>query len=112
MKSLNLEECFFSALSLRNIQEDDPPDPQIVRLDNMLIAEGVAGPEKAGTAAANAMAATGVSASSRGSPGSDFGSPIEHSEYRNKLAQIRNIYQSELQKYDAVSRFLSDRLSC
>lgn len=76
----------------------------------MLIAEGVAGPEKAGTAAANAMAATGVSASSRGSPGSDFGSPIEHSEYRNKLAQIRGIYQSELQKYEAVSGVFRARI--
>lgn len=33
-------------LSLRNTQEEEPPDPQILRLDNMLIAEGVAGPEK------------------------------------------------------------------
>lgn len=63
---------------------------------------GVAGPEKAGSAAANAMVAAGVSASSRASPGSDFGSPIEHSEYRNKLAQIRQIYQTELEKYEQV----------
>ena len=27
---------------------EDPPDPQLMRLDNMLIAEGVAGPEKGG----------------------------------------------------------------
>ncbi|XP_055340146.1 homeobox protein extradenticle-like [Paramacrobiotus metropolitanus] len=91
-----------TALSLRNIQEDEPPDPQLVRLDNMLIAEGVAGPDKAGSQAANAMATAGVTASSRGSPGSEFGSPIEHSEYRTKLAQIRGIYQSELQKYEAA----------
>ena len=67
------------------------------------MAEGVAGPEKAGSAAANAMATAGVNASSRASPGSDFGSPIEHSEYRAKLAQIRGIYQSELEKYEQVS---------
>ena len=30
--------------SLRNVTDDDPPDPQLMRLDNMLIAEGVAGP--------------------------------------------------------------------
>ena len=28
--------------------QEDPPDPQVMRLDNMLIAEGVAGPEKGG----------------------------------------------------------------
>jgi hypothetical protein len=28
--------------------QEDPPDPQLMRLDNMLIAEGVAGPEKGG----------------------------------------------------------------
>lgn len=35
-----------TALSLRNTQEDEPTDPQLMRLDNMLLAEGVAGPEK------------------------------------------------------------------
>ncbi|KAG5854217.1 hypothetical protein ANANG_G00035430 [Anguilla anguilla] len=49
-----------------------PPDPQIMRLDNMLLAEGV----------------------------------IEHSDYRAKLAQIRQIYHSELEKYEqACSEF-------
>lgn len=47
-----------AVLSLRNTQEEEPPDPQILRLDNMLIAEGVAGPEKAaGAGAAGAAAA-------------------------------------------------------
>lgn len=48
-------------LSLRNTQEEEPPDPQLMRLDNMLIAEGVAGPEKGGGAgaAASASAAAG-----------------------------------------------------
>jgi hypothetical protein len=32
-----------TVLSLRNVQDDDPPDPQLMRLDNMLIAEGVSG---------------------------------------------------------------------
>ncbi len=41
-----------AVLSLRNTQEEEPPDPQILRLDNMLIAEGVAGPEKGGGAGA------------------------------------------------------------
>lgn len=41
-----------TVLSLRNTQEEEPPDPQLMRLDNMLIAEGVAGPEKGGGAGA------------------------------------------------------------
>ena len=32
-----------TVLSLRNVHEDEPPDPQLMRLDNMLIAEGVSG---------------------------------------------------------------------
>ncbi|WAR30483.1 EXD-like protein [Mya arenaria] len=82
-----------TVLSIRNSQEDEPPDPQLMRLDNMLIAEGVAGPEKGGgsSAAANATAAA-----SGGQPDS----AIEHSDYRAKLAQIRQIYHTELEKYE------------
>ena len=90
--------CFcISVLSIRNTQEDEPPDPQLMRLDNMLIAEGVAGPEKGGgsSAAANATAAA-----SGGQPDS----AIEHSDYRAKLAQIRQIYHTELEKYEQVIR--------
>lgn len=77
------------------MQEEDPPDPQIMRLDNMLLAEGVSGPEKGGGSAAAAAAA----AAAGGSP--NDGS-IEHSDYRAKLAQIRQIYHSELEKYEQV----------
>merc|ERR1719297_126454 len=61
-----------------------------MRLDNMLIAEGVAGPEKGGgaNAAVNASAAIANEAT------------IEHSDYRAKLSQIRTIYHQELEKYD------------
>merc|ERR550534_2642238 len=63
-----------------------------MRLDNMLLAEGVSGPEKgAASAAAAAVAAAG------GSPNEGA---IEHSDYRAKLAQIRQIYHSELEKYE------------
>lgn len=56
-----LTQLFSTVLSLRNTQEEEPPDPQLMRLDNMLIAEGVAGPEKGGGAgaAASASAAAG-----------------------------------------------------
>jgi len=57
-----------AVLSLRNTQEEEPPDPQILRLDNMLIAEGVAGPEKGGGAgAAGAAAAASQDSSYTGS---------------------------------------------
>merc|ERR1719347_496168 len=79
-----------TVLSLRNVSDEDPPDPQLMRLDNMLIAEGVAGPEKGGgaNAAVNASAAIASEAT------------IEHSDYRAKLGQIRTIYHQELEKYD------------
>ena len=37
-----------TGLSFRGVQEDESADPQLMRLDNMLVAEGVAGPEKGG----------------------------------------------------------------
>lgn len=85
-----------AVLSLRNTQEEEPPDPQLMRLDNMLIAEGVAGPEKGGGASA---AATAGAAAAAGQPDN----AIEHSDYRAKLAQIRQIYHQELEKYEQVS---------
>ena len=75
-----------TVLSLRNVQDDNPPDPQLMRLDNMLVAEGIMGPEKGG-----------------GAPPQNLGqdsTAIEHSDYKNKLAQIRTIYQQEVEKYD------------
>ena len=57
-------------LSFRPPVEEEPQDPQLIRLDNMLVAEGVAGPEKS----------PAVSPDSNGS---------DHSDYRNKLAQVR-----------------------
>ncbi|KAG7223722.1 hypothetical protein INR49_015352 [Caranx melampygus] len=86
-----------TALSIRSIREEVPPDPQIMRLDNMLMAEGVAGPERGGASVAAAVAAAG------GPP--DDGN-FEHADYREKLAQIRQIYHTELEKYEqACSEF-------
>ncbi|XP_041032916.1 pre-B-cell leukemia transcription factor 4 isoform X2 [Cetorhinus maximus] len=88
-----------TVLSIRGVQEEEPPDPQLMRLDNMLLAEGVSGPEKGGGSAAAAAAA----AASGGSPNDNS---IEHSDYRAKLTQIRQIYHSELEKYEqACSEF-------
>ena len=71
-----------------------------MRLDNMLIAEGVAGPEKSG----NSAAATAAAAAAAGQSGGE--NAIEHSDYRAKLAQIRTIYHQELEKYEQVCLLL------
>ncbi|KAI7797662.1 putative pre-B-cell leukemia transcription factor 3-like, partial [Triplophysa rosa] len=78
--------------NIRGAQEEDPPDPQLMRLDNMLLAEGVSGPEKGGGSAAAAAAAAAA--------GSPTDNSIEHSDYRAKLSQIRQIYHTELEKYE------------
>lgn len=65
-----------------------------MRLDNMLLAEGVSGPEKGGGSAAAAAAAAASGGASDNS--------IEHSDYRSKLTQIRQIYHTELEKYEQV----------
>lgn len=67
-----------------------------MRLDNMLLAEGVAGPEKGGGSAAAAAAAA--------ASGGAGDNSIEHSDYRAKLTQIRQIYHTELEKYEQVRR--------
>ena len=71
-----------------------------MRLDNMLTAEGVAGPEKGG---GSSVANTASQAASGGSSDNS----IEHSDYRAKLAQIRQIYHTELEKYEQVCYFIS-----
>ncbi len=62
-------------LNMRNQNEDDAPDPQIVRLDNMLAAEGVSGDGKSPTGTSSpAAVASGVA----GQPDNT----IEHSDYK------------------------------
>ena len=66
----------------------------------MLIAEGVAGPEKSRdprvTDALNQAAISGTPG------GTSPENAIEHSDYRAKLSQIRQIYHAELEKYEQV----------
>ncbi|XP_012980779.1 pre-B-cell leukemia transcription factor 4 isoform X2 [Mesocricetus auratus] len=45
-----------TAMSIRQHQEEDPPDAQLLRLDSMLLAEGVSRPEKRGRGAAGTAA--------------------------------------------------------
>ncbi|ERE91173.1 pre-B-cell leukemia transcription factor 4 [Cricetulus griseus] len=85
-----------TAMSIQQHQEEDPPDAQLLRLDNMLLAEGVSRPEKRGRGAA-----AGTTATPGGCPND---TSIAHSDYRAKLSQIRQIYHSELEKYEQACR--------
>uniref|UniRef100_A0AC35U0L6 Homeobox domain-containing protein n=1 Tax=Rhabditophanes sp. KR3021 TaxID=114890 RepID=A0AC35U0L6_9BILA len=76
-----------TVLSIKTATDDTPEDPQLMRLDNMLVAEGVAGPDKN-----NPLGAEGIGG--------------DQADYRQKLGQIRLVYSQELQKYEeACSEF-------
>ncbi len=83
----------FSAINIRNFPEDEPPDAQLMRLDNMLLAEGIAGPERLGGSSSSSAASANAAASINDE------SALEHGDYRAKLTQIRQLYHSELEKY-------------
>ncbi|KAI6214910.1 Homeobox domain-containing protein [Aphelenchoides besseyi] len=81
--ALYAELCYIkqkTALSVRNSNDDTPEDPQLMRLDNMLTAEGVAGPARP--------------------PAHSENSAGDQADYQQKLAQIRETYKKELQKYE------------
>jgi hypothetical protein len=59
-------------------------DPQLIRLDNMLVAEGVAGPDRVNTPDAGG----------------------DQADYKQKLLQIRQTYNDEMGKYQEVRVFL------
>uniref|UniRef100_A0A7E4W636 Homeobox domain-containing protein n=1 Tax=Panagrellus redivivus TaxID=6233 RepID=A0A7E4W636_PANRE len=76
-----------TVLSVGPTHEETPEDPQLMRLDNMLIAEGVSGPEKGNAVVADASGG-------------------DQADYRQKLTQIRQTYHTEMQKYeDACEQF-------
>ncbi|CAL2037292.1 hypothetical protein CAEBREN_02733 [Caenorhabditis brenneri] len=70
-----------TVLSVRNPVDETPEDPQLMRLDNMLVAEGVAGPDKGGSLGSDASGG-------------------DQADYRQKLHQIRVVYNDELRKYE------------
>ncbi|KAJ8665358.1 hypothetical protein QAD02_007020 [Eretmocerus hayati] len=79
-----------SGLSLRHLHdEDSQPNPQLMRLDNMLVAEGVTEPGKSAAAA---------STTSRAS--SQMDSAIEHHDYRAKLGIISQWYHRQMEDYE------------
>lgn len=67
-------------------EELNAPDPQLLRLDKMLIAEGVTGTNDIGDF-----------------DGAGDSGQIEHADYRVKLTQIRQLYHTELEKYKNAS---------
>ena len=68
-------------MNYRNLEMEDPPDPQLMRLDNMLVAEGV----------------VGMGEGNRGMTTDT--TTITHPDYKTKLGQIRTIYNEEMEKY-------------
>jgi hypothetical protein len=114
---------------MRQSMDEDPQDPQIARLDNMLMAEGVSGPERSTLTTTGGNSNAAITNDSNNLPQSPSGSQsggggngntsaaaasaaaadsmaLEHSDYRQKLAQIREVYHSELDKYErACSEF-------
>ncbi|KAF8359677.1 ceh-20, partial [Pristionchus pacificus] len=70
-----------TALSIRAGPEEQPEDPQLMRLDNMLLAEGVSGPERGLNVSADVSGA-------------------DQTDYKSKLTQIRQVYGTELNKYE------------
>ncbi|XP_004760907.2 pre-B-cell leukemia transcription factor 4 isoform X3 [Mustela putorius furo] len=87
-----------TVLSIHGVQEEGPPSAQLMRLDNMLLAEGVSRLERRGR---GGSAAAASAATPGGCPNDNS---LEHSDYRAKLSQIRQIYHSELEKYEQACR--------
>ena len=81
-----------------------------MRLDNMLVAEGVAGPDKGGLGGLSVASAATLAASST-TPDSPENA-IEHSDYQAKLAQIRQIYHAEFDKYEQVRGIALSFVNC
>ncbi|OQV17143.1 Homeobox protein extradenticle [Hypsibius exemplaris] len=79
-----------TGLSIQNGSEEEVQDPQTARLDNMLMAEGLTGPDRPGM----------VGVTSPGGSDLAAGSPTDHAEYYTKLAGVREFYQSECRQYN------------
>ncbi|XP_061588107.1 pre-B-cell leukemia transcription factor 1-like [Cololabis saira] len=91
-----------TGLRTQSAHQEDPPDPQIRRLDNMLLAEGVAGPGEGG------VSQTGVDAAAAGWLPHDRSAELD--DYREKLAQIRQIYHTELEKCELACNELTSHV--
>jgi len=68
-----------TVLSMRNMQDPNPPNPDLMRLDNMLVAEKIV----EGNVPHNQI---------------QDQTTIENTEYKNKLQQIQRVYKQEIEK--------------
>ncbi len=89
-----------TALNMRQSMDEDPQDPQIARLDNMLLAEGVSGPERGGINQSGGDSLPLSPSNAANSSSTADSMALEHSDYRQKLSQIREVYHNELEKYE------------
>ncbi|OAF69458.1 Homeobox protein PBX4 [Intoshia linei] len=87
-----------TGLNSRGLIENDSPDPQLIRLDNMLVAEGVSGPDSVNSASGYGKNALDEPMNQSNAVSST--NMLEHTDYRSKLTQIRQIYHTELAKYE------------
>jgi hypothetical protein len=74
----------------------------------MLMAEGVSGPERSNLSSADNLPHSPNSSQQQSSSSAAAADSmaLEHSDYRQKLSQIREVYHSELEKYErACSEF-------
>nr|XP_058919384.1 pre-B-cell leukemia transcription factor 4 [Kogia breviceps] len=93
-----------TGLNICGILEEGPPDAQLLKLDDMLLAEGVCRPEKQRRGAQ-------VAADTATPGGCPNDNGLEHSGYRAKRSQIRQIYHSELEKYEQACREFSTHVA-
>ena len=68
-----------TVLSMRNMQDPNPPNPDLMRLDNMLVAEKIV----EGNVPHNQI---------------QDQTTIENTDYKNKLQQIQRVYKQEIEK--------------
>ncbi len=104
-----------TVLSIRGAQEEEPPDAQLMRLDNMLLAEGVSGPEKGGgSAAAAAAAAAAGGAGSDNSPNTQITGPSWPRSVRSTIQNWRSMSRWENSVWSPEKTLRSDlcKLKC
>jgi hypothetical protein len=85
-------------ISVKNQLDDEPSDPQIVRLDNMLSAEGVSTSDNANIDYFNNS--NNINNSNIENLAQITTNAAEQADYKNKLSQIRSVYRVELDKYE------------
>lgn len=101
-------------MSIRGTQEETPEDPQLMRLDNMLVGDScfllkfIADLQFFLVKIAFFEVAEGVAGPDKGTPLQGDASGGDQADYRQKLAQIRLVYNEELRKYEEVKFKISN----